>query len=80
MAKDTLETIIARMETGQKFMHEDIIEIKNVMLTHIQNDKNDFAAIRNDLASLNKFAASIAIVAGSVGAIGTWVLKKVGVI
>lgn len=44
---------------------------------HQKTDKKEFEAIREEIAGMNKYATSIAIVAAGLGFIGSWVWSKV---
>jgi flagellar capping protein FliD len=74
---DSLKTMIARIEERQLNIADNIGSIKDALREHMENDKREFNAIRHEISQMNKYAASIAIVAGGIGAIGSWAWGKI---
>lgn len=69
--------MIARIEERQiniaKMINDTQINIKE----HVKDDQRELAAIRGEISSMNKYGASIAIVAGAVGACATYIWSKI---
>lgn len=63
-----LHVMLARIEERQVFVIEKVDGIKNWQETHQTNDTKQFKELNDNINSMNKYAASIATVAGFIGA------------
>jgi len=68
MAQDSIRTIIARIEERQISISDNIGDMKKNFEAHIIQDAKEFSSIRQEISSMNKYAASIAIVSSFISA------------
>ena len=67
MPQDSLGTMIARIEERQIHIAESMVEMKDTFKAHTENDSKEFGAIRKEISSMNRYAASVAVVSGALG-------------
>lgn len=57
-------------------VEEKLDGVKEWQKEHQENDSKQFTELNGNINEMNKYAASIAIVAAALGASGAWLLNK----
>ncbi len=65
-----LHVMLARVE-------EKLDGVKEWQASHQENDSKQFKELNDNLSDMTRYAASIAIVAGAIGACGAWMINKI---
>ena len=72
-----LHIMLTRIDEKQTAIVEKVDSIIGRQALHQTNDDKQFAEVRFEINSMNKYAASIAIVAGGIGAISAYIWNKI---
>lgn len=72
-----LHVMLARIEERQVAVVEKIDDIKATFIIHQEEDKIQFKEINRSVNNLHKYAASVAIVASTIGGSTIWFWNKI---
>lgn len=80
---DEVSHRLGQIEGITQATHDNVLELKKWLIAHEATDRTEFASVRQDIKDINKYASSIAVVAGVFGiglaAAWDWIKKKAGI-
>lgn len=72
-----LHIMLVEMRGDIKGIAKDMETLTIGFASHIENDAVEFKNLNGSISDMNRYAASIAVVAGGISACGAWIWHRV---
>lgn len=72
ITNNDLQVMLVEIRADVKSVVKDVSALTGSFEAHVESDKKEFKIVNDNIASMNKYAASVAIVAGAIGAGATY--------
>lgn len=71
-----LHIMLVEMRGDIKGIAKDVGTLTTGFASHVESDAEEFKRLNNSINNMNRYAASIAIVAGGIGTCAAWLWQK----